>query len=188
MKTDYAGIDYGMGKTNVDSKSNIRYGVINQNEVLQAWADSSESWYGDPTCPKCGNEVKEFSAHMKEYAIDDDSIFDEWEHNEHECDDYICPDCEYIFGNESAFGDEPHSFEYSGDGYQCSQSGDDGDIFILKSPYFTYAQFCSPCAPGAGYIMNPCETGPKTYCFGPDWFDDEKAPYPVYSVETGELV
>jgi len=26
------------------------------------------------------------------------------------------------------------------------------------------------------------------YCFGHDWFEDGKAPYPVYSVETGELV
>jgi hypothetical protein len=27
---------------------------------------------------------------------------------------------------------------------------------------------------------------PKAYCLGHDWFDDGRAPYPVYSVETGE--
>lgn len=29
-----AGIDYGMGKTNIDQETGIRYGVINQGEVL----------------------------------------------------------------------------------------------------------------------------------------------------------
>jgi hypothetical protein len=96
--------------------------------------------------------------------------------------------------------------------------GEDGDIFITKSPYFTYAQFCSPCAPGAIYLMTPfvnywenSGTGQKGinspenypndyktkaenagfakgYCFGHDWFEGGKAPYPVFSVETGELV
>jgi len=30
--------------------------------------------------------------------------------------------------------------------------------------------------------------GVKTYCLGADWFENERAPYPVYSVATGELV
>lgn len=194
MNTEYAGIDYGMGKTNVDTDTGIRYGVINQNEVLQAWADSSEPWYGEPNCPKCGNDAKAFETHSNQLkngvsiTVDIPEEMDSWERAKYDCEEYYCESCEYIFGSESAFEDKPHSFEYSGDGYQCSQSGDYGDIFILKSPYFTYSQFCSPCAPGAGYIMNPCENGPKTYCFGHDWFDDEKAPYPVYSVETGKLV
>jgi hypothetical protein len=85
-----------------------------------------------------------------------------------------------------------------------------GDIMIIKSPYYTYAQFCSPCAPGAGYLMNwfKMENGyspetlgieqfekmaqaagfPKVYCFGHDWFGNGIAPYPVFNVETGELV
>jgi hypothetical protein len=75
-----------------------------------------------------------------------------------------------------------------------------GDIFVMKSPYFTYAQFCSPCAPGACHLMNPLDTvcfvledsepiaDNKCYCFGHDWFDDNKAPYQVFSVRTGKLV
>ncbi len=66
--------------------------------------------------------------------------------------------------------------------YKATQSGDDSDIFILKSPYYTRAQFCSPCAPGACYLTNPCEDGERAYCFGHDWFDDGKAPYPVFLV------
>lgn len=83
---------------------------------------------------------------------------------------------------------EPISFVYEQEGYALEQGYDDTDVWIYDSPYFTHAQYCSPCAPGAGYLLNPCPTGPKTYCLGHDWFESGKAPYPVYSVETGEEV
>jgi hypothetical protein len=59
---------------------------------------------------------------------------------------------------------------------------------VLKSPYYTYANYCSPCVPGAGNLDDIVEGEVKTYCFGHDWFEEEKAPYPVYSVATGELI
>lgn len=91
---------------------------------------------------------------------------------------------------------EPIGFRYSSDGYEATQSADDSDIFILKSPYFTVAQFCSPCAPGACHLRNPIEVPDvdapadpnRCYCFGHDWFDEEEAPYPVYEVATGKRV
>jgi hypothetical protein len=101
---------------------------------------------------------------------------------------------------------EPAGFEYNQNGYVCSQNQDDPDIFIIKSPFYTYAGYCSPCAPGAGYLMDWYKPGkdtvandyykqyaenagfPKVYCFDKSWFEDGKAPYPVFSVETGELV
>lgn len=62
-------------------------------------------------------------------------------------------------------------------------------MFILASPYFTHAQFCSPCAPGACYLLSPTDkTGPKAYCLNHDWFEGDKAPYPVWEVATGKLV
>lgn len=192
--TTYQGIDYGMGKTNIDHKTGIRYGVIPHGEVGQAWFEDSEPDYGLATCPKCGNQAWDFDdldhmeANGRIYTLDD---IDEFERAEHECDDYFCLDCEYVFGSESAFPEEVFAFTYESDGYKCSQSGDDTDIFIELSPYFTYAQFCSPCAPGAVYLLNPLDTpvdGNKGYCFGHGWFESGKAPYPVYSVETGELV
>jgi len=80
---------------------------------------------------------------------------------------------------------------YEKDGYVL-QVASDGDIFVCKSPYFTYAQFCSPCAPGACYLRNPLEEpneANKCYCLSGEWFsDDEPMPYPVYSIETGKLV
>ncbi len=173
------GIDYGMGRTNIDTKTGIRFGVINSGEVCQAWCDSSEGDYGEPACPKCGNEVTEY----------DDDKHGEYDQYSHEgCCDYACEDCEHIIESSDALGDEAIGFTLDDGEYKATQSGDDSDIFILASPYYTRAQFCSPCAPGAGYLMNPCDDGPKTYCFGHDWFDDGKAPYPVYSVDDDTLV
>jgi hypothetical protein len=80
---------------------------------------------------------------------------------------------------------EPLGYEYRKEGYSCEQSQDDPDVFVIKSPFFTYASFCSPCAPGACYLLSPNADGAKAYCLGHDWFENGKAPYPVYSVETG---
>ena len=143
--TDYQGIDYGLGRANINSLSGIRYGVIHQNEVLQSWADSSEPYYGKHT---------------------DDFTDDDWE----------CA--------------EPISYFIDDNEYEAECS-DNVDIFITRSEYFTYAQFCSPCAPGACYLTSPLNDkvdNNKAYCFGHDWFEDGIAPYPVYSVKTGKIV
>lgn len=162
MKTDYEGIDYGMGATNIDN-SGIRYGVINQSHVLQAWADESEPFYGVAYCSECDNKI----------SIDMDR----------------CPKCLKDIEDEFDYA-EPIGFFYEGDGY-IAESDSYGDIFIAKSPYYTYAQFCSPCAPGACYLGNPLETpdeNNKCYCFGHDWFEDGVAPYDVYDITTGEII
>jgi hypothetical protein len=116
---------------------------------------------------------------------------DEFEHAEPEhgrgCDDYYCQGCNYFFDSSEAFGDEPVSSDLNDDGYAARLDGD-GDVFVFKAPYKTRAQFCSPCAPGACHLSNPTDDGDWAYCFGHDWFEGDVAPYPVYSVETGELV
>lgn len=48
-----AGIDYGFGTTNRDPATGMRYGVISQHGVSQAWRDSAEPDYGAATCPDC---------------------------------------------------------------------------------------------------------------------------------------
>lgn len=170
--SNYPGIDYGMGKTNIDRKTGIRYGVISQNDVLQAWADSSEPDYPIPDieCSRCQTSVS---------AADGEET--------------LCPQCGHRLAREYERAMdlmEPAAYVYMAEGYRCF-SDSVGDIFIELSPYFTYAQFCSPCAPGACHLGHPLEepaSNNKCYCFGHDWFDGGKAPYPVYSVETGELV
>jgi len=175
-----AGIDYGMGTTNIDVKTSIRYGVISQSSVLQAWSESAEADYGKPTCPKCGNEAE---------AYDADKDFEGGEEFDcgHGCADFMCIPCHYVFDSSEAYGDEPVGWNYYGDGYELSDCLD-SDIFVLKSSFYTFAAFCSPCVPGAGNLDSPIEGGVKTYCLGHDWFEDGEAPYPVYSVETGEEV
>jgi ribosomal protein L37AE/L43A len=167
-------IDYGNGLTNIDHATGIRYGVISAHEVTQAWADSSEADYGDPTCPRCGGAVVEYDGDTHDdYAGSGVA-------------DYACETCERYWESGDCYGEEPRAWTLEDAEYTASQSGDDSDIFVLKSPYYTLAEYCSPCAPGAGYIMN--EGDVKAYCFGHDWFDEGVAPYAVYSVETGELV
>jgi hypothetical protein len=167
------GIDYGRGMTNVDHTNGIRFGVIPQNDVLQAWSDSSEPVYPENDPDVCECDCCEGMGTKS----DGDDV---WE----------CGDCDGT-GERTADGDsfesEPVGFIYNGEGYRAS-CGDCGDIFVTRSPYFTHARFCSPCAPGAGHLRDANPDGVRTYCFGHDWFDDGIAPYPVFSVETGELV
>ncbi len=140
--SDYIGIDYGHGTTNVDLSNGIRYGVISQYSVLQAWADSSEP------------------------------VYPENDQSESDADE----DC------------EPIGWTYEGEGYLLEDAFGNTEIFVLKSPFYTFAQFCSPCAPGAGNLNHPMEDGVKCYCLGHDWFDDQVATYPVYRVSDGERV
>jgi len=159
--TDYPGIDYGHAMTNIDENS-VRYGVIPSNGV-DYWHDESEPIYCD-NCPHCGNKL---------YKEDMDEI-DEQEEGE-------CPHCRERLTTQHVWDNaEPLGYQYDKDGYfivsiEC-------DLFIQKSPYYTYAQFCSPCAPGACYLLTPLNSkhsGNKCYCLGPEWFDGNP-PYPIY--------
>ena len=179
------GIDYGRGQTNIDNETGIRFGVIPAGDICQAWSDSSEPDYGEPTCPKCGNSAIE--------STDDDCPdFDEPENEDIDvsgCGDYYCENCRRAFDGEDAFGEEALAFTLDDNEYLATQSGDDRDVFILKSPYYTRAAFCSPCAPGACYLRSPHEAGEKAYCFAADCFDDERpCPYPVYRVSDDVLI
>lgn len=182
-QTEHAGIDYSHGMSNVDTTTGVHYGVINQQEVLQAWADSSEADYGTPEeteCPECGAI---FWLEPRTTAEGFDGCAPQWEWG----DIAACPDCDHEFDVECPDGYEPNGFVLD-DGEYVASAGDDGDIFIIKSPYFTRCVFCSPCAPGAGYLMTPTPDGIKAFCFSHDWFETSKAPYPVYRVDTGEEV
>ena len=59
----------------------------------------------------------------------------------------------------------------------------DNCLLILKSPYYTYARYCSPCLPNAGDLDSTSGHGIKTYCLGEDFFDeDSPCPYPIFKV------
>ena len=163
MTTNYKGIDYGLGETNIH-ENGIRNGVIHSHAVCQAWCDSSEPYYIH-CCPECGEELSEDS-------------------------EDTCVRCNYEIKESDFDFLEPDHFYLKDDEYEAVQDSY-GDIFITKSPYYTYAQFCSPCAPGACHLENPLEEkdeNNKCYCFGHDWFENGVAPYTVYDVETNEVV
>lgn len=172
------GIDYGMGQTNIDRTNGIRYGVISIHS-LHEWAhESFEADYGPPSCPKCGGDASE----------PDGDVDEPYERYSRGCDDYACDSCRIVFDSADAYPDEPAGGFVLDDGEYSAQLDSYNDVFLVRSPYFTRAQFCSPCAPGACHLDNPTEEGERAYCFGHDWFEDGIAPYPVYSVATGEQV
>lgn len=205
--TSYAGIDYGLGQSNIDHATGIRYGVIAQNSINLDILSEFESEYGEPHCPKCGNEIK---------ASDDPALFaDSPDDNGTESDDtpdwfdgkdYTCVACQECYWSDSCFPDEALGISYEADGYKITDCLDT-DLFVLASPYFTYAQFCSPCVPGACNLDSPLDvtmtTGEWTVenelaaqahgrnrCFalGHDWFDEGKAPYRVWRVSDNSEV
>lgn len=166
--TNYAGIDYSLGQSNVDRETGIHFGVISQHSVGEAWYEDAEADYGKPHCPECGNEIKESKRDK----------------------DYRCGKCRKSFWSDQCFGDDPIGCSFEDKNYKLSDCLD-SDIFVLKSPFYTYAQFCSPCVPGAGNLDNPCEPdsgAPKTYCLGADWFEDGKAPYRIWNVSDNSEV
>ena len=159
------GIDYGHGKTNIDVKTGIRYGVIHQNKVLQVWCDTSEPFYGEHAfCPFCGTESE-----AEPFAV------------------FTCKSCNKEVTDNDYDCIEPVSYVVEDKEY-TAESDSYGDIFITRSPYYTLCGYCSPYAPGAGYITDTREEGIKAYCFGADYFDNDNCPYPIYDVETGKLL
>lgn len=213
--TNY-GIDYGFGSTNVDHENGIRYGVIPAND-LSCWAfEAFEADYGEPCCPKCGNEVIDYDdeqhdgfrcpgcSGLLDTSSGPDGEFlhywcpdcetnvpegDEIEYTGRGCADYACEDCHRYYDSGDCYGEEPREWILDDENYTASQGGNDTDVFIIRSPYYTHAHFCRPCAPGACYLRSPVDTdGPRCYCFGHDWFEDGVAPYPVYRVSDGTLV
>ena len=188
------GIDYSLGQSNFNSETGIHFGVIPMNSLAHwAW-DSFEADYGEPTCPKCGNPAVEGESHSEASPHGGVSVWTE--HPEHTedwecsgCGDYRCEQCEYLFDGDEAYGDEAIGHTLDDGEYKASVGSDCIDAFVLLSPYYTKSQYCSPCAPGAGYLLNPCDDGVQSYCFGPDWFDKEQpCPYPVWKCGTDELI
>ena len=156
-----AGIDYGNGLVNIDHKTGIRYGVISQNSVLQAWCDSSEPVYPN-TCPYCGNE-----------PINNRPIYNYKK----------CPTCKHTIDPDQDFDyQEPSTFVVNEKGLKA-ESCMDNDIIVLKSDYYTLCRYCSPCVPGAGDIDSQDSKGIKAYCFGPDWYDENSPEIAVYQVK-----
>lgn len=174
-------IDYSHGQSNIDKETGIRYGVIPQNNVLQAWCDSNEPIYST-NCPHCGNELTQ---EMYNNAL----TYCSKEGDPENLKERTCPSCNEILCDIDFQESEPIGFILNDGEYLAQQDSEDCDIFITKSPYYTLCDFCSPCAPGAGYILNQNKEGCKAYCFGPEFFneDDENKPT-IYRASDNSIV
>lgn len=216
MKTEttYAGINYaGNLPTNKDTDTGIRYGVISQNDLMPEALDDVLTQGRDLDYENALEQAK----HELMLALESDEPKDALRRTlgNYVRDSRIDSHIEEILelNSDPRFIDREAAFEivsedfsdsasmgggdcarmlYESGGYRI-QTNSGGDAWCLKSPYFTFAQFCSPCAPGACHLGNPLNlkarfADNRAYCFGHDWFEDSIAPYPVYLVATGELV
>lgn len=164
-----SGIDYGNGQTNIDLETGIRFGIISQNSVLQAWADDSEPVYN---CEDCQYEE---DADIRDFSEEVDDSFDD-EMIEKARDEY------YEEKEQARSFCEPICYKYEDQEYKCFSCFDNTEIAIEKSPYYTRGRLCSPCFPGGVNLNDMDEQGEMGYCFNHDWFDEGVAPYPVYRV------
>lgn len=217
--SDYAGIDYGMGQSNIDHETGIRYGVISLNELAEWIWDELEGYYPE-CCPHCGNELEENwdsedaqtkaieshhggdcvscgHNHGKKWNGIHEPVWDDKCHDcnctdpqwkEDELENSICPNCGEEIEDGEQYADEASGYTLTDSEIKGETFQDNTGLFVFKSPYYTHAQFCSPCVPGAGNLSTYCSSGPKTYCLPKDYFQDEKCPYPYYSVADDTLI
>lgn len=175
-KTTDPGLDYSMGTANKDHKTGIHYGVISQHQVSGDAVNDITTNGTDLGYESWQDQIRD------ELKSAINGVLDDYTGAEVDDDDVAS----FIDGLELECTGEGGPWEYS-DGEVSLTLGTDGDLFITRSEYFTKCQYCSPCAPGAGYLVNSCEDGIQAYCLGHDWFEDG-APYPVFRVSDGLLV
>lgn len=178
-------IDYGFGKCNLNPETGIRYGVISgqylETEILEKFYEAG-----------LDHLVSEFEARVTKALLEtlkEETQFSTFESTgvdafrEHLKDFHWA---EYL--DLSPFGDcLCGRYEEAG---IIAEQHSDGDVFVLESPYYTKAPFCSPCAPGAGYLADGSFEGQAcTYCMPNDWFPEGRAcPYPYWERENHTLV
>jgi|GEM_PF-1506189 len=183
------GIDYSgpSGTCNRDPETGIRYGIISLHKLGEFSADSFEAEY-DACCPHCQADWPD-NAETKFYPASNlDENGEERPRYERRAGYYAtCPACEKLVREDDTIGEEPSRHVLKDEGYEGMLDSSQ-DAWCFKSPFFTRAAFCSPCAPGAVSLSSPCDDGERAYCFGHDWFEGGAAPYPIYSVETGDVV
>jgi len=146
------GIDYGRGITNIDTSNGIRFGVVACN-ALSPWIwDDLDPVFGPPVCKDCQHEM--------DYESPDDS------------GRFSCPECSTLTDEEDAYPHEPVGYEYKSETLVMHTAFDNTELFVTKSTHARCVKFCSPCAPGAGDIDSPDESGVWAYCPPPEWFGE----------------
>lgn len=169
--TDYAGIDYSLGKSNFDPKTKARYGLLSMNSAASWLLGEMQPDYGssiDVFCEECSNS----------WIVEDISC------------DVTCSQCGHEMPDYFEEFD-PVAWYYQDKEVFCGHSQESTELWVYRSEYFTYAQFCSPCMPGACNLDSPLDhraPNNRCYCLPHEFFEEGIAPYPVFSVKTGKIV
>ena len=207
------GIDWGMGVTNIDHGTGIRFGVIGINKVsADALDDNGE--YAGVNYEGWKKEVERilrsgftdgwglgvFLRRIEPYAGAEDKDV-EWLTNaigvarrEPGSISMLVEEGLDLYADGYGVEACDELWEMAGEGYDALQV-DETDIFVRKSPWVTRAIFCSPCAPGAG-SLGSCATayGPAgelmgdcwAYCLGEEFFD-EHSPMPYQALSASSI-
>lgn len=131
-----AGIDYGWGTVNRDKANGIHYGVIAVRAIAQAWSDSSESDYGEATCPKCEGRAVPLGPAHADLDLDD---FGQYE--DQGCADYVCEECKLTIDSTDCFPEEARGWNCADPAYDASTCFDGSCVMVTRAPYFTTARF-----------------------------------------------
>lgn len=201
------GIDYSNGTANIDHEAGIHYGMVHQNSLDP---DAVDYIYQDGT--DVGHEqakaelTSDLAAALREVLNETSLSLEPAARIAKEAAEALVDD---IAGDALDNGGESGPYEYEKDGYHL-RTTERGDLWVFKSPFYTYARYCSPCVPGAGNLDDavdksawdytntaPAEIaemeeqmaacGVKTYCLGLDWFENGQAPYPIFKVKKSDL-
>jgi hypothetical protein len=174
MKTSYPGLDYsGPASTvNRDPVTGIRYGIISLRSLGEFAFEDIEQHGIDQDFEEFQQRIKAeidsaLRPVLKDYVLSsriDKLIENAQDDALEEASDCYQQPSDWV------------RYHYERDGYVLQVTGD-GNLFVIKSPFVTNAQYCSPCVPGAGNLDSPCDSGPECYALGLDWFD-EKNPCP----------
>lgn len=157
-------------------KTGIHFGVIPKNDLFNCAEEFFDN-AKDMTYEGIIDEIHEAIQGLSDY-IDEETIN------------------EMIGMAETNFGDrydgDCAEQLYERDGYIIQSNADGCDLFVIKSPYYTYAPPCSPCAPGAGYLRDAVKNkndqrGLKTYCLSDNWFEEGQCPYEYWEVEDDNI-
>lgn len=163
---------------NYDEKTGIRYGVISPHSISPFALGDIYTKGTDPHYEAMCSEIRVFAGDMagqSPFPISDEL--------QEKIADLIIEDRSDMYENPDG------QIDYSDKEYDLHAAGDNFGIFVMKSPYYTYCRGCSPCAPGAGDLDSPytewsdMDVCDRTLCLGPDWFEDNKAPYRVFRVD-----
>jgi hypothetical protein len=183
---------------NYDENNKVFYGVISQHSIHPEALD--EIYFGDHSKDQNYECWKDEVTRNIQSALSDYARVDEI----NDVVDFAIDNIEYQ--------NDETDFDFDDGEYHVIKCLD-SDLMVIKAPFVTWAPPCSPCVPAAGNLddavkrYHPNEEGYVgageksqtlnsgisgmwgnysvriTYCLGPDFFDDEKCPYPYAPID-----